>query len=73
VSALPLAEIEKTRTWEQQIIQVKQTFEKQLQSERTLKTQVRERQGTPGRGGDYCAGLLCHRHVLAFFCSNTSI
>ncbi|KAG7281263.1 hypothetical protein CRUP_019788 [Coryphaenoides rupestris] len=31
---------EKTRTWKQQISQVKLTFEKQLQSERTLKTQA---------------------------------
>ncbi|KAG7250678.1 hypothetical protein CRUP_000176, partial [Coryphaenoides rupestris] len=33
-------EHEKTRTWKQQISQVKLTFEKQLQSERTLKTQA---------------------------------
>ena len=32
---------DKVRNWEQQISQVKQTFEKQLWSERTLKTQVR--------------------------------
>jgi hypothetical protein len=39
--ALPSADGEKIRNWEQQISQVKQTFEKQLWSERTLKTQVR--------------------------------
>uniref|UniRef100_A0A3Q3IJL1 Rho-associated protein kinase 2 n=1 Tax=Monopterus albus TaxID=43700 RepID=A0A3Q3IJL1_MONAL len=31
---------EKSKDWEQQISQMKQTFEKQLQSERTLKTQA---------------------------------
>lgn len=34
------AESEKSKDWEQQISQMKQSFEKQLQSERTLKTQV---------------------------------
>ena len=38
---LPPADGAKIRNWEQQISQVKQTFEKQLWSERTLKTQVR--------------------------------
>uniref|UniRef100_A0A8C5AE38 non-specific serine/threonine protein kinase n=1 Tax=Gadus morhua TaxID=8049 RepID=A0A8C5AE38_GADMO len=38
--ALPPADGEKIRNWEQQISQVKQTFEKQLWSERTLKTQA---------------------------------
>ncbi|XP_077394683.1 rho-associated protein kinase 2 isoform X1 [Festucalex cinctus] len=35
-----LEETEKSKDWEQQISQMKQTFEKQLQSERTLKTQA---------------------------------
>ncbi|XP_061700847.1 rho-associated protein kinase 2 [Syngnathoides biaculeatus] len=35
-----LEETEKSKDWEQQIIQMKHTFEKQLQSERTLKTQA---------------------------------
>lgn len=34
------SESEKSKDWELQISQMKQTFEKQLQSERTLKTQV---------------------------------
>lgn len=34
------SESEKSKDWEQQISQMKQAFEKQLQSERTLKTQV---------------------------------
>lgn len=43
---LPLAclrfstDVEKSKDWEQQISQMTLTFEKQLQSERTLKTQV---------------------------------
>lgn len=36
-----LSERETSKDWEQQINQMKQTFEKQLQSERTLKTQVK--------------------------------
>lgn len=35
-----LEETEKSKDWEQQISQMKQAFEKQLQSERTLKTQA---------------------------------
>uniref|UniRef100_A0A667YZI6 Rho-associated protein kinase 2 n=1 Tax=Myripristis murdjan TaxID=586833 RepID=A0A667YZI6_9TELE len=35
-----VSEIERSKDWEQQISQMKQTFEKQLQSERTLKTQA---------------------------------
>ncbi|XP_061650614.1 rho-associated protein kinase 2 isoform X2 [Phyllopteryx taeniolatus] len=35
-----LEETEKSKDWEQHIIQMKHTFEKQLQSERTLKTQA---------------------------------
>uniref|UniRef100_A0A3Q0RV41 Rho-associated protein kinase 2 n=1 Tax=Amphilophus citrinellus TaxID=61819 RepID=A0A3Q0RV41_AMPCI len=35
-----LEETEKSKDWEQQISQMKQVFEKQLQSERTLKTQA---------------------------------
>lgn len=35
-----LEEAEKSKDWEQQINQMKQAFEKQLQSERTLKTQA---------------------------------
>lgn len=34
------SESDKSKDWEQQINQMKQSFEKQLQSERTLKTQV---------------------------------
>lgn len=33
-------ESEKSKDWEQQISQMKQAFEKQLQCERTLKTQA---------------------------------
>lgn len=33
-------DVEKSKDWEQQISQMTLTFEKQLQSERTLKTQV---------------------------------
>ncbi|XP_068608289.1 rho-associated protein kinase 2, partial [Brachionichthys hirsutus] len=33
-------ELDKSKDWEQQMDQIKQTFEKQLQSERTLKTQA---------------------------------
>ncbi|TNN69955.1 Rho-associated protein kinase 2 [Liparis tanakae] len=35
-----IEESERSKDWEQQIIQTKQAFEKQLQSEKTLKTQV---------------------------------
>lgn len=35
-----IIDAEKSKDWEQHIGQMKQTFEKQLQSERTLKTQV---------------------------------
>lgn len=48
------SETERTKDWEQQISQMKQAFEKQLQSERTLKTQVEKATSLSLNSPDLC-------------------